>query len=309
MIRRLSQDQFEEQFEETLLQALRSFSLVEVASFNDISEHVAGWQLEFERLLHYNIPFITEQRELEGQYDRRAITEEILGEYSDLDSWNKRLRWSAKRLSTDRRGRVLSEPSKTELRIPDPAPIMDKFISSVRIAVDCNFEMTVGADHQTTPVTEEQREAEAAYAEEIEAKLLNPANQAAISEKIRAAFAAKRVKSEPLVVDARYVTRTHEELWPVCKKLPSDFEPYGMRSRDGCEKGEEWRDCSCGCAWYHVLIGEARHDWGICANRESPRAGLLTFEHQGCPKYESEPNSGDEIALVNGQPRHEQATR
>ena len=24
----------------------------------------------------------------------------------------------------------------------------------------------------------------------------------------------------------------------------------------------------------------------MCANPESPRAGLLTFEHMGCPQYE-----------------------
>jgi len=26
-------------------------------------------------------------------------------------------------------------------------------------------------------------------------------------------------------------------------------------------------------------------DWGVCANPKSPRAGLLTFEHQGCPAF------------------------
>ena len=26
-------------------------------------------------------------------------------------------------------------------------------------------------------------------------------------------------------------------------------------------------------------------DWGVCANPKSPRAGLLTFEHQGCPEF------------------------
>ena len=69
----------------------------------------------------------------------------------------------------------------------------------------------------------------------------------------------------------------------MCKKWPSDFEPYGKRSR---EIGGP--DCLCGCAWYHVLIGKACFDWGVCVNPQSPRAGLLTFEHQGCEAFESE---------------------
>jgi hypothetical protein len=31
--------------------------------------------------------------------------------------------------------------------------------------------------------------------------------------------------------------------------------------------------------------GHLRSDWGICANATSPRCGLLTFEHQGCPNF------------------------
>jgi hypothetical protein len=27
-------------------------------------------------------------------------------------------------------------------------------------------------------------------------------------------------------------------------------------------------------------------DWGVCTNPRSPRAGLLTWEHMGCPEYE-----------------------
>lgn len=41
--------------------------------------------------------------------------------------------------------------------------------------------------------------------------------------------------------------------------------------------------------WYYILGGQLGQDWGICANPESPRAGLLTFEHQGCPQYEANP--------------------
>ena len=73
-------------------------------------------------------------------------------------------------------------------------------------------------------------------------------------------------------------SQSHEALWEVVKKLPTDFEPYGERERLS-------EDCSCGCRWYHLLAGNRGKDWGVCANPKSPRAGLLTFEHQGCPEF------------------------
>jgi hypothetical protein len=76
--------------------------------------------------------------------------------------------------------------------------------------------------------------------------------------------------------------RRHEFLHGILKKLPSDFEPWGRRSRD-----DEWGpDCSCGCRWYLPLEGDLRFDWGVCYNPRSPRCGLLTFEHQGCTEFE-----------------------
>ena len=77
--------------------------------------------------------------------------------------------------------------------------------------------------------------------------------------------------------------QTHEALWAVAKKLPTDFEPYGKRRRGD---GTIHSDCSGNCRWFHVLAGMRGQDWGICANPKSPRAGLLTFEHMGCPEYE-----------------------
>jgi hypothetical protein len=68
-------------------------------------------------------------------------------------------------------------------------------------------------------------------------------------------------------------------------RLPSDFEPYGERDR-GDQFGP---DCSCGCKWFAPLEGKLSTDWGVCANAASPRAGLLTFEHQGCWQYEPGP--------------------
>lgn len=73
----------------------------------------------------------------------------------------------------------------------------------------------------------------------------------------------------------------HEPLLQIVPKLPSDFEPYGKRPRDG-------PDCSCGCRWFIPLEHGLQYDWGVCHNPRSPRAGLLTFEHQGCAEFEDE---------------------
>jgi hypothetical protein len=80
----------------------------------------------------------------------------------------------------------------------------------------------------------------------------------------------------------------HDHLWNVCKTLPSDFEPYGKRKRDEVVNGEDlWhQDCSCGCKFFKPLEGQEGNDWGVCWNPNSPRNGLLTFEHQGCPAFE-----------------------
>ena len=76
----------------------------------------------------------------------------------------------------------------------------------------------------------------------------------------------------------------HEQLWEACETLPSDFEPYGERPRNGHP------DCSVGCKFFEALFDPEREapdaDWGVCTNPASPRAGMLTFEHQGCPQFE-----------------------
>ncbi len=74
----------------------------------------------------------------------------------------------------------------------------------------------------------------------------------------------------------------HNQLRNVCQRKPSDFAPYGERTRLAAT------DCFCGCKWFHALSGSASKDWGVCGNPQSPRAGLLTFEHQGCPEFERE---------------------
>lgn len=86
----------------------------------------------------------------------------------------------------------------------------------------------------------------------------------------------------------------HRRLTKVVKLLPSDLEPYG--SGPDSERGA---DCSCGCKWFVGLEGMLGADWGICANSGSPRAGLLTFEHMGCPQFRGgdyyEPDRDDRI--------------
>jgi hypothetical protein len=75
----------------------------------------------------------------------------------------------------------------------------------------------------------------------------------------------------------------HLRLLELAVEMDSDFRPYGKRTRDG----EKWADCSCGCRHFAVLEGPLGADWGVCMNKGSPRAGLLTFEHQGCPAFEA----------------------
>ena len=76
----------------------------------------------------------------------------------------------------------------------------------------------------------------------------------------------------------------HGALLEVMKRLPSDFEPWGGRSRDG----DAGPDCSCGCRGYVRLEPGLQLDWGVCRNPASPRCGLLTFEHQGCRQFEAD---------------------
>jgi hypothetical protein len=73
----------------------------------------------------------------------------------------------------------------------------------------------------------------------------------------------------------------HEHLHSICRHLPSDFQPYGERESDG-------PDCSSGCTHFLKLPRKLGMDWGVCANAASPRAGLLTFEHQGCEQFEGQ---------------------
>lgn len=89
--------------------------------------------------------------------------------------------------------------------------------------------------------------------------------------------------------------RLHELLLELCTPLPTDFEPWGRRSRD-----EDWGpDCSCGCLHFQSL--EAHSDWGVCSNPKSPRAGMLTFEHQGCREFEYDKRIDEDVERWAGE--------
>ena len=77
-----------------------------------------------------------------------------------------------------------------------------------------------------------------------------------------------------------------EELWEACRRLPSDWEPHGQRRWHG--RREARPDCDT-CCWF-VELFRTSPDWGVCANPESERAGLLTFREQGC--WQHEPQKG-----------------
>lgn len=85
--------------------------------------------------------------------------------------------------------------------------------------------------------------------------------------------------------------RLHELLLTLCTRLPTDFEPFGQRSRE-----TDWGpDCSCGCRHFLLLEWPLGADWGVCSNPRSPRAGLLTFEHQGCREFEEDGRIDEDI--------------
>ena len=76
----------------------------------------------------------------------------------------------------------------------------------------------------------------------------------------------------------------------VCK--PEDYQPWGQDPR--WERPDRVNgDCSSGCKWARWLEGDLAADWCVCTNPASHRCGLLTFEHQGCQKFEAEPDDPD----------------
>ena len=72
----------------------------------------------------------------------------------------------------------------------------------------------------------------------------------------------------------------HDKLFQIVSRLETDFEPFGRVTQDGHP------DCSNGCRHFVKLAHGAADQWGVCGNHLSPRAGMLTFEHQGCAAFE-----------------------
>ena len=79
---------------------------------------------------------------------------------------------------------------------------------------------------------------------------------------------------------------SHEQLLAVVHQHPEDHGGYG----DAAQPHNPQCSDGLGCKFFHALEGARGMDWGVCGNPESHRAGLLTFEHQGCPKFESVEN-------------------
>jgi hypothetical protein len=70
------------------------------------------------------------------------------------------------------------------------------------------------------------------------------------------------------------------ELNKVLKILPTDYTEYGGEVNRWEDPNRTYPDCSNGCKFFVPLNGDLGNDWGVCSNPESPRAGLLTWEHQ-----------------------------
>ena len=81
--------------------------------------------------------------------------------------------------------------------------------------------------------------------------------------------------------------------WTVLKTLPTDYTDYKGQVERWRHMDLSYPDCSWGCKWFHPLHdhknASADSDWGVCTNLNSPRAGLLTWEHQaGFKCFESD---------------------
>ena len=87
----------------------------------------------------------------------------------------------------------------------------------------------------------------------------------------------------------------NNDLKNVLKILPSDYADYGGQIKRWEHENKDYPDCSCGCKYFVPLNGALGYDWGVCSNPKSPRAGLLTWEHQAgidCFVYDEEKDYG-----------------
>ena len=75
----------------------------------------------------------------------------------------------------------------------------------------------------------------------------------------------------------------NDDFLKIAPRLPTDYKDYGGEIERWDHPEETYPDCSSGCIYYKRLIhtdGTLDPDWGICMNPQSPRSGMLTFEHQ-----------------------------
>jgi len=92
------------------------------------------------------------------------------------------------------------------------------------------------------------------------------------------------------------MNQPRDPLWQVVMILPTDYSDYGGNVTRWRDSNGHYPDCASSCRYFRRLYSEHSRtedaDWGVCTNLDSPRAGLLTFEHQagdGC--WECEPES------------------
>ncbi len=86
---------------------------------------------------------------------------------------------------------------------------------------------------------------------------------------------------------------TKANLFEVLKILPTDYEDYGGEVKRWADPKKDYPDCSRGCKYFVPLNGDLKYDWGVCSNKNAPRAGLLTWEHQtGVDCFEPEEEVG-----------------
>lgn len=79
--------------------------------------------------------------------------------------------------------------------------------------------------------------------------------------------------------------------WKDLVILPTDYSDYGGQVVRWQDPDVPYPDCSCGCRHFAPILegGKPSADWGICGNKNSPRYGLLTWEHQaGYQCYENQ---------------------
>lgn len=80
----------------------------------------------------------------------------------------------------------------------------------------------------------------------------------------------------------------HARLHSILPILASDYADYGGAIIRWEDPQQAYPDCSAGCRFARWLEGDLGADWCVCTNPMSHRCGLLTFEHQGCQRFEPE---------------------